>query len=247
MLIRKIVECSSLQKLLELLDEFCMQAYLRDDDSECLNLKDTLEKAENNDLSVLLSAYLCACEDGDEIIEAIHEFMDNCRGFIETDEEVTQQVSKTEFETVLDECEDKCAVRTCIEKEYELNAAEINLYAKNDEMCLKIKSDNINLFLPRVDMNIDTKQYIAGQLGKILYDTLETKLAPEYIRQELNRYIPEARKAEESTRQLFKKYFYDVVLYEKRKPGIYLYFDRHMKQVIVVEFFKRVITMYLRE
>lgn len=119
--------------------------------------------------------------------------------------------------------------------------------AKNDEMCLKTKCDNINLFLPRVDMNIDTKQYIAGQLGQILYDILETKLTPEYIRQELNRYIPEARKAEESTRQLFKKYFYDVVLYEERKPGIYPHFDEHMKQVIVVEFFKRIIVRYLRE
>lgn len=86
MLIRKIAECSSLQEFFELLDEFCMQAYLRDNDSECLNLKDTLKKADNNDLSVLLSTYLCACEDGDEIVEAIHEFTDNCRGFIEADE-----------------------------------------------------------------------------------------------------------------------------------------------------------------
>lgn len=247
MLIGKIAECNALNELLELLDEFCMHAYLQDDDSECLNLKDMLEKAVNNDLSVLLSAYLCACEDGDEIIEAIHEFTDNCRGFIETDEEVTQQVTKAEFEAVLDECEDKCAVRTCIEKEHKLNAAEINMCSENDDMCIKIKSDNINLFLPRVDMNIDTKQYIAGQVGKIFYDTLETKLTPEYIRQELNRYIPEARKAEESTRQLFKKYFYDVVLYQERKPGIYPHFDRHMKQVIVVEFFKRIIVRYLRE
>lgn len=68
MLTGKIAECSALNELLELLDEFCMQAYVRDDDSECLNLKDTLEKAENNDLSVLLSACLCTCEDGDEII-----------------------------------------------------------------------------------------------------------------------------------------------------------------------------------
>lgn len=247
MLIGKIVECSSLQELLELLDEFCMRAYVRDDDSECLNLKDTLEKADNNDLSVLLSAYLCTCEDGDEIIEAIHEFTDNCRGFIEADEETTQQVTKTEFEAVLDKCEDKCAVRTCIETEHKLNTAEINLCSENDDMCIKIKCDNINLFLLRVDMNIDTKQYIAGQLGKILYDTLETKLTPEFIRRELNKYIPEARKAEESTRQLFKKYFYDVVLYQERKPGIYPHFDRHMKQAVVVEFFKRIIVQYLRE
>lgn len=247
MLIRKIVECSSLQKLLELLDEFCMQAYLRDDDSECLNLKDTLKKADNNDLSVLLSAYLCACGDGDEIVEAIQEFTDNCRGFIEADEEVTQQTTKAEFEAVLDECEDKCAVRTCIETEHKLNPVEINMYSENDEMCLKIKGNTVNLFLPRIDLNAEPKQYIAGQLGTILYDTLETKLAPEYIRRELNRYIPETRNTEDSTRQLFRKYFYDVVLHQKRKPGIYPHFDEHIKQVIVVEFFKKIIVRYLRE
>ncbi len=247
MLIGKIAECSSLKELSELLDEFCMQAYLRDDDSECFQLKDMLEKAADNDLSVLLSAYLCACEDGDEMIEAIQGFMGNCRGFIEADEEVTQQVTKVEFEAVLDECEDKCAVRTCIEKAHKLNPVEINMYSENDEMCLKIKENHINLLLPRVDLNIEPKQYIAGQLGTILYDTLKTKLAPEYMRQEMNRYIPETRGAEESTRQLFRKYFYDVVLYQERKPGIYSYFDEHMKQVIVTEFFKRIIVRYLRE
>ena len=220
---------------------------MRDDDSECFQLKDVLEKAADNDLSVLLSAYLCACEDGDEIVEAIQEFMDNCRGFIEADEEVTQQVNKAEFEAVLDDCEDKCAVRTCIEKEHKLNAAEINMYAKNDETCMKIKGNTINLFLARIDLNIEPKQYIADQLGTILYDTLKTKLAPEYIRQELNRYIPETRGAEESVRQLFGKYFYDVVLYKERKPGIYPHFDRHMRQLFSVEFFKRMITLYLRE
>lgn len=247
MLIRKIAECASLRELLELLDEFCMQAYLRDDDSECFQLKDMLEKADGNDLSVLLSAYLCVCEDGDEIVEAIQEFMDNCRGFIEADKEVTQQTTKAEFEAVLDECEDKCAVRTCIEKEYKLNVAEINMYSENDEMCLKIKENTVNLFLPRIDLNVEPKQYIAGQLGTILYDTLETKFAPEYIRQELNRCIPETRGAEESVRQLFGKYFYDVVLYRERKPGIYPYFNEHTKQIIITEFFKKIILQYLRE
>ena len=247
MLIGKIAECSSLKELLELLDEFCMQAYLRDDDSECFQLKDMLEKAADNGMSVLLSAYLCACEDGDEIVEAIQEFMDNCRGFIEADEGVTQQTTKAEFEAVLDDCEDKCAVRTCIEKEHKLNTAEINMYSENDEMCLKVKGNTVNLFLPRIDLNVEPKQYIAGQLGTILYDTLETKLTPEYIRQEMNRYIPEARKAEESTRQLFRKYFYDVVLYRERKRGIYPHFDEHMRQLFSVEFFKRMITLYLRE
>lgn len=81
--------------------------------------------------------YLCVCEDGDEIVEAIQEFMDNCRGLIEADEEVTQQTTKAEFEAVLDECEDKCAVRTCIEKEYKLNVAEIICTAKMMKCALK--------------------------------------------------------------------------------------------------------------
>lgn len=114
-------------------------------------------------------------------------------------------------------------------------------------MCLKIKGNTVNLFLPRIDLNVEPKQYIAGQLGTILYDTLETKFAPEYIRQELNRYIPETRGAEESVRQLFGKYFYDVVLYRERKPGIYPYFNEHTKQIIITEFFKKIILQYLRE
>ena len=60
MLIGKIAVCSSLKELLELFDKFCMQAYLCDDDSECLNLKDMMEKTDDNELSALLSAYLCA-------------------------------------------------------------------------------------------------------------------------------------------------------------------------------------------
>ena len=84
-------------------------------------------------------------------------------------------------------------------------------------------------------------------MGTILYDTLETKLDSEYIRQEMHRYIPETRKTEDSTRQLFRKYFYDVALHQERKPGIYPHFDRHMKRVIILEFFKRIIVRYLRE
>ena len=48
-------------------------------------------------------------------------------------------------------------------------------------------------------------------------------------------------------KQLFKKYFYDVVLYKERKPGIYTKFDEHMKRVIVLEFYKKIIQLYLEE
>ena len=64
---------------------------------------------------------------------------------------------------------------------------------------------------------------------------------------EMCRYIPEARQTEKTTRQLFKEYFYAVVLYTDRKPGIYLEFDDHMRRVIVMEFFKRIIVQYLLE
>lgn len=46
-------------------------------------------------------------------------------------------------------------------------------------------------------------------------------------------------------KQLFREYFYSVVLYKERKPGIYLKFDAHMKQVLDMEFFKRIIKRYM--
>ena len=81
----------------------------------------------------------------------------------------------------------------------------------------------------------------------MLYDVLETKLKSEAIRSEMNRYIPETREISTPVRQLFKQYFYDVILYKDRKPDVYPHFDEHMKRVIAVEFFKHIIVRYLRE
>jgi hypothetical protein len=85
------------------------------------------------------------------------------------------------------------------------------------------------------------------QLGAVLYNVLTTKLAPEYIEAEMNRYIPETIQKTASTSMLFKQYFYDVVLYKDRKPGIYTEFDEHMERVLNMEFFKRIIVKYLKE
>lgn len=43
---------------------------------------------------VMLSAYMSAAEDGEEIIEALYEFVSNCKGFTEADDDMTQQVTK---------------------------------------------------------------------------------------------------------------------------------------------------------
>ena len=94
-----------------------------------------------------------------------------------------------------------------------------------------------------VDKNIDTKQYIAEEIGGILYETAIRKLKPDIVLQELHRYIPETRKSNESAKQLFRKYFYSVVKYKERKPGIYTEFDEHMKQVLNMEFYRRIIAM----
>ena len=81
----------------------------------------------------------------------------------------------------------------------------------------------------------------------MLYDVIKTKIPPEEIKHEISKYIPETRTADKTVRQLFKEYFYNVVLYKERKPGIYTEFDEHMKHVIILEFFKRIIVQYLRE
>lgn len=243
----RIIKAKNLVELLERLDEFCRESYLREDDIECLKLKKMIVNEENNDILMLLSSYLDVCEDGDEIIEALYEFIGNCKGFAEADKEMTQQVTKSEFEAILDECEDKCGLRTCIEEKHILKTAETELYNENREFCLKFKENNINLILPRIDINTDIKSYISEELGTILYYVLKTKLSDKHIQNELFRYIPEIRHSEKSIKQLLKEYFCTVVLYKKRKPEVRSQYDEYTKQVIVLEFFKKIIVHYLKE
>jgi len=243
----KILNSDTLNDLIEAINDFCRESYTTDIDSICIELKEKVMSAKNNDILMLLASYLSSADDGDEVIDSLYEFVANCNGFVEADEEITTEVTKVEFETVLDECEEKCGLKTCIEKEHYLHVAETNLYNKYREFSIKHKNNKINIILPRINNNIDVKQYIAEELGAVLYNVLTTKLTPEYIEAEMNRYIPETIQKTVSTSMLFRRYFYDVVLYQERKPGIYTEFDEHMKRVINMEFFKRIIVQYLKE
>ena len=246
MCIDKIIHSTTLFELLNALNDFCVESLMHDDDSECMKLKESIANTDNEYL-VLLSSYLCVCEDSDEVIEALYEFIANCEGFAKADEEMTQQITKEEFETVLDECEDKCGLWTCIESEHTLNLAEVNAVNRYEELNFRIRNNYINLFLPRIDINTDKRQFISEQLGLMLYDVVKTKIPPEEIKHEISKYILEARTSDKTARQLFKEYFYNVVQYQERKPGIYTEFDEHMKRVIILEFFRNIIIKYLRE
>lgn len=241
----RIINAKNLNELLDAIDDFCRKSFLREDDTECMQLKERVEAVSDNDYLVLLASYFAVCEDGEEIIEALYEFAGNCKGFVEADEAMTHQVTKAEFEAVLDECEDKCALKSCIEDSHVLKTAETECYNIYREFTLRFKENNINLILPRIDINTDVRKYISEELGAILYGVLKTKLSTETIQKEMYRYIPETRQSDKPTKQLFKEYFYDVVLYKDRKPGIYLEFDDHMKRVIVMEYYRRIIKQYL--
>ena len=247
MSMNKILNSDTLNDLIEAINDFCRESYTTDIDSICIELKEKVMSAKNNDILMLLASYLSSADDGDEVIDSLHEFVGNCIGFVEADEKITTKVTKEEFETVLDECEEKCGLKTCIEKEHYLHVAETNLYNKYREFSIKHKNNKINIILPRINNNIDVKQYIAEELGAVLYNVLTTKLSPEYIEAEMNRYIPETIQKTASTSMLFRQYFYDVVLYQERKPGIYIEFDETIERVLHVEFFMRIILQYLKE
>ena len=247
MKIDKILNAVGLKELLDEINEFCRESCMREDDTECIALKEQVENKTDSDIHMILASYLSVCEDGDEVIESLYEFGSNCKGFVEADEEMTHQVTKDEFETVLSECEDKCGIQSGIEKEYVLKMVEVPMVQHHREFAMKFKGNDILLFLPRIDVNMDTKQYIAEELGGMLYEMVARKLESDIILHELNRYIPETRNSKESAKQLFRKYFYSVVQYNERKPGLYPKFDAHMKQVLDMEFFRRIISEYLLE
>ena len=245
MTINNILNSKTLHELLDATDEFCRKAIVRENDDVCFELKNKLTSSEDNDYFVILASYMSAAEDGDEIIESLYEFVANCKGFVDADEEITQQVTKEDFETVLTECEDKCALISCIEDSHVINVAEVPMYNQYREFALKIKNNAFNLFLPKIEINKNVREYISEELALILYNVLKTKLNEDFIRLELCRYIPAARNEELKTKQLFIKYFYQVILYKERKPGIYTEFDDHMRRVIVLEFYRRIIATYL--
>ena len=86
--------------------------------------------------------------------------------------------------------------------------------AKLRDTCIDIYEGENEIF--KIDINTDTKKFIGEELGIILYKLLSEKFTPEYLRHEMNRYIGESRNREESTKELFKEYFYQVVLYKGR-------------------------------
>ena len=244
--INSILNSDSISELLDAIDNFCRNAVAESDNDICMSLKEEVS-ASDKDILGILGAYLCACEDGDEVIEALYEFSGNCSGFAVCDNEETKQITKNEFEGILDECEDKCMLLTCIEEEHKLRTAEIEAYNPFENFGVRFKNENICVLLPRIDISTDVKKYISDTIGEILYGVIEKRIKPETIRAEMNRYIPGARNDNRNTKDLFKKYLYDVVVHKDRKPGIYLEFDDHMRQLFSVEFYKRLIVQYLRE
>ena len=246
MTIGNILNARSLSELLDASEEFCKNAILRDNDDECMKLKAKLEETTGNDYLIILSSYMVVAEDGDEVVEALYEFVSNCRMFVEADEEETEQINKEEFEAVLDECESKCEVLSCIEAEGTLNIAEFPMISGCVELCVKEKNDVINVFLPRINIQEDKEKYIANLIGTTLYRVISKKFDAEYIHHEINRYIPASRTVERSAKEMFVGYFYDVLKYKDRKPGIYTHFDKHMERVMILEFYRRIIQEYFK-
>lgn len=246
MAIRDIINAKSLSELLDAADEFCHNALLRDNDDECMELKEKLEEAVGNDYLTILSSYMVVAEDGDEVVEALYEFVSNCRMFVEADEEETVQISKEEFEAVLDECESKCEVLSCIEAEGTLNIAEVPVLSRSIEICVREKNDVINIILPKCNIQEDKEKYIANIIGTTLYRVISKKFDADYIKHEINRYIPTSRIVERSAKEMFVDYFYDVLKYKDRKPGIYTHFDKHMERVMILEFYRRIIKEYFK-
>lgn len=147
-------------------------------------------------------------------------------------------MTKEEFEAVLDKCETKCAAVSCIETVCIINIAEIPMQQKKMENMLVKKNNAYNILLLKLYVQEDRETYISNLIGTMLYEVISMKLLPQYILQEIHRYIPESRKYNKSAKELFCMYFKRALRYKSRKPGIHTHFDEHMQNVIVMEFYK---------
>lgn len=245
MITRDILKAESLAELLNAIDDFCKEAIVRDNDDVCMELKERLDCADGNDYFIILSSYMAAADNGDEVVDALCEFAANCRTFEEPEDSTAEQMTKEEFEAVLDEYETKCAAVSCIKTEYGINVAEIPMQQKKIENTLVKKNNAFNILLPKLCVHEDRETYISNLIGTMIYEVINVKLSPRYILQEIHRYIPESREYNKSAKELFCMYFRRVLRYKSRKPGIYTHFDEHMQNVIVMEFYKRVIQAYI--
>ena len=243
--IRNILNAKALSELLDAAEEFCQNAIMREDDSECMELKETLEQVTDNDYLTILSSYMSVAEDGDEVIDAICEFVEICRTFAEPETETAEQITKAEFEGILDHCEDVCAVKTCIETEHTINIAEIPLLCLHNNFAVTEKNDLFNIFLPMINKLEDKEKYISDMIANMFFDSIKGTLGEEYVLEEIKRYIPESRNSDKSVKELFREYFCYVVKYKERKPCIYTEFNEHMKGVIVTACYTRLAQEYL--
>lgn len=100
---------------------------------------------------------------------------------------MTQQVTKEEFEEVLNECEDKYAIMSCIEENHTINVAEVAMYNRYRELGLRIKNNAINLFLPKIDINTDTKKFIGEELE--IDDHMRRIFVLEFFKRIIREYI----------------------------------------------------------
>ena len=94
-------------------------------------------------------------------------------GLLRSPEDSTaEQMTKEEFEAVLDECETKCAAVSCIETEYGINIAEIPMQQKKIENTLVKKNKAYNILLPKLCVHEDRETYISNLIGTMLYEVI---------------------------------------------------------------------------
>ncbi|MBQ3021827.1 MAG: hypothetical protein IJD91_00680 [Clostridia bacterium] len=245
MSINKIMESTSIKELVCAIEEFHDKNLIHPDSVECLELQQAVSESDK-DIFCILYSYIWACEEGYEIVEALREFYLNCGAFDEADNESTTQITNEEFETVLQECEEKCGTKSCIEYKHKLQTAEMDGVKDSMYGIVSFRPGTVNILLPRIHNSEDKMQYISKIIGDALLEVIQKKIKIQTIKKLMNKLIPETRKSKKDTEDLFVDYFYEVIKYKERKPGIYTKFDSHMHQVIILEFYKQIIKCYNR-
>ena len=214
-----ILNAKTLESLKKAVNVYIFAVSCEDDGEDVFVelLMDELEKKTNSPMHQMLYAFLEEPITNREIENALLEFFVMCDEFKRAKKHETSQITVEEFYEVLNELEEKRGIRSILEKEHKLIVFETNMRTWFHMGRIIYIKDKIFVPLPRIQNDIDKKQYICRMIGMSLIELCNIKCSFKHMVLLLYGFIPEFKNISELMLNLFEERLYESVLSSKEQ------------------------------